>query len=107
MEDFYCINYNGSNVTLYSHPSQASENETYLGFMISAECIFNIVNFRLITENDFIDHTKKDNPIAPYYQKNEYLLFRDSETNIEYNYQYIKYESDNGIFLAIKQHLMV
>ena len=102
LEDFYCIIYNGSNVTLYSHPSQASENETYLGFMISAECNCNFLNFRLITENDFIDHTKKDNPIVPYYQKNEYLLFRDSETNVEYNYQYIKYESDNGIVFSNK-----
>ena len=107
MEDFYCINYNGSNVTLYSHPSLAFENETNLIFKISSECQNYILNLRLITENDFIDHTKKDNPIVPYYQKNEYYAFRNDETNIEYNYQYIKYESDNGIFLMIKQYLMV
>ena len=52
----------------------------------------------LVNENDFIDHTKKDNPIVPYYQKNEYLLFEDEQKDIDYNYQYIKYESDNGIF---------
>ena len=105
LEDFYCINYNGSNVTLYSHPSLAFENETNLIFKISSECQNYILNLRLITENDFIDHTKKDNPIVPYYQKNEYYAFRNDETNIEYNYQYIKYESDNGIFFNDKTTL--
>ena len=30
LEDFYCINYNSNNVTLYSHPSLGYVNETYL-----------------------------------------------------------------------------
>ena len=30
IENFYCINYNGTNVTLYSHPSLANEYETSL-----------------------------------------------------------------------------
>ena len=102
LEDFYCINYNGSNVTLYSHPSLAFENETNLIFKISSECQNYILNLKLVTENDFIDHTKKDNPIVPYYQKNEYYVLRNDETNIDYNYQYIKYESDDGIIFSNK-----
>ena len=38
LEDFYCINYNGSNFTLYSHPSVAIQNETYFVLKISSEC---------------------------------------------------------------------
>ena len=64
---------------------------------MTAICSYNLLKFILITENDFIDHTKKDNPIVPYYQNDINLLLEDSDTNIEYNYQYIKYESDNGI----------
>ena len=30
LEDFYCINYNNSNVTLYSHPSLTSRDEPFL-----------------------------------------------------------------------------
>ena len=105
LEDFYCINYKGSNVTLYSHPSLAYINENYLIFKLSSECQNFFLDLILVTENDFIDHTKIDNPIVPYYQKNEYLLFENDQIDIEYNYQYIKYESDNGIFFNDKEIL--
>ena len=102
LENFYCINYNGSNVTLYSHPSLAYINENYLIFKLSSECQNFFLNLILVTENDFIDHTNTDNPIVPYYQKNQYMVLHNDETDIEYNYQYIKYESDNGIFFNDK-----
>ena len=105
LENFYCINYNGSNVTLYSHPSLAYINENYLIFKLSSECQNFFLNLILVTENDFIDHTNTDNPIVPYYQKNQYMVFHNDETDIEYNYQYIKYESDNGIFFNDKTTL--
>ena len=105
LENFYCINYNGSNVTLYSHPSLAYINENYLIFKLSSECQNFFLNLILVTENDFIDHTNTDNPIVPYYQKNQYMVLHNDETDIEYNYQYIKYESDNGIFFNDKTTL--
>ena len=54
---------------------------------MTAICSYNLLKFILITENDFIDHTKKDNPIVPYYQNDAYLLLDDSDSNIEYKYQ--------------------
>ena len=102
LEDFYCINYNGSNFTLYSHPSLANLNETYFVLKISSECKSFLLGLQLVTENDFIDHTKKDNPIVPHYQKNNYFIFGGQEIKIEYNYQYIKYESDNGMIFNDK-----
>ena len=102
LKDFYCINYNGTNLTLYSHPSLANDYENSLIFKVTADCEDYLVNFKLVTENDFIDHTKKDNPIVPYYQKNDYHVFWNNEKDIEYNYQYIKYESDNGMFFNDK-----
>ena len=102
LEDFYCINYKCSNVTLYSHPSLTYENVTYFGIRMTAICSYNLLKFILITENDFIDHTNKDNPIVPYYQKNEYTEYDNSETYLEYNYQYIKYETDNGFIFNDK-----
>ena len=59
----------------------------------------------LVNENDIIDHTKKDNPIVPYYKQNEFSV-NNEPLNLIYEYQYIKYESDNGFFLMIKKHLM-
>ena len=103
LEDFYCINFNGSNFTLYSHPSLAHELEPSLTFKmsISSKCDNFISHVKLVTENDFIDHTKLDNPIVPYYQKNEFSLLNEDK-NIVYNYQFIKYESDNGVFFNDK-----
>ena len=102
LEDFYCINFNGSNLTLYSHPSLGYKYENYLEFQMFAECNDYLMDFILITENDFIDHSNKDNPIVPYYQGKEYHLIK-SEEIIEYNYQYIQYETDNGIIFNNKE----
>ena len=101
LKDFYCINYNGTNLTLYSHPSLANDYENSLIFKVTADCEDYLVNFKLVTENDFIDHTKKDNPIVPYYQKNDFS-FKNEEKNIVFNYQYIKYESDDGFIFNDK-----
>ena len=56
-------------------------------FKLSAECQNYILTFTLITENDFIDHNNKDNPIVPYYQKNNYIAAKNQEKNLEFNYQ--------------------
>ena len=69
LEDFYCINFNGSNLTLYSHPSLGYKYENHLVFQLLADCDDYFVNLKVISENDFIDHSNKDNPIVPYYQK--------------------------------------
>ena len=101
LENYNCINYNNSNFTIYSHPSLASRLENSLKIRISSECENFHLYTSIITENDFIDHTKKDNPIIPYYQKNDLVLI-DEIKSLVYNYQYIKYESDNGYFFNDK-----
>ena len=55
----------------------------------------------IITENDIMNSNDKNNPIVPYYY---YILktFDNNNNNniisINYNYQYIKFDSDEGIF---------
>ena len=100
-KEYYCINYHGINVTLYSHPSLNNLNEPSLIYKISSECKKYSVYFELVTENDFIDHNNKDNPIVPYYQINDFEF--NEPVDIVYNYQYIKYESDNGIIFNDKK----
>ena len=102
LDDYYCINFNDSNFTLFSHPSLASHYENSLQLIISSNCKDYYLKARLITENDIIAHSQKDNPFIPYYQKNDIALYNE-EKHLVYNYQYIKYESNNGIFLMIKQ----
>ena len=58
--------------------------------------------FKLITQNDLIDHSNKDNPIVPHYQVHNIYLDDVDKLYLVYNYQYIKYESDNGIIFSNK-----
>ena len=99
-KEFYCVNYNGSNVTLFTHSSLTNVVTPTLYFKIFGNCTNYIFNLKFVVENDFINHTKKDDPIVPYYQRYDLLL--NKEESLVFNYQYIKYESDNGIIFNNK-----
>ena len=101
---YLCINYNNTNFTLYSQPFTFNV-ERELVIKIYTECEDYYLKFELITQNDLIDHNKKDNPIIPYYKRNLYELRNGKKRFLNYNYQYIKYESDDGIFFSNKKIL--
>ena len=61
-----------------------------------------ILAFNLITQNDFIEHNNKNNPIVPYYQKHR-IRANSCPRNLLFYYNYIKYESDDGIIFQIKK----
>ena len=65
--DILCLNFNNSDSILYNHPSILSYSERYLSFKLESNCQRYVTYLYLIIENDFINHTKKDNPIIPYY----------------------------------------
>ena len=53
----------------------------------------------IINGNDIIDHNSKKNPISDNYFTNTYTSFSMYKFSLIYFYlQFIKYESDNGIF---------
>ena len=100
ISDFKCINYNGTNLTLYSIPSMSHEKENYLNIELSAKCEKFTIIFQLVTQNDLIDHSNKDNPIVPHYQFNNIALENTDKLYLVYNFQFIKYETDNGIIFS-------
>ena len=102
LERYYCIDYNGSDLTLFSHPSDSSDYENLLQIRILSKCKDYTLFFKLLTENDFIDHNQKENPIVPFYEKNE-LTLRNDKKYLVYNYQYIRYETDNGFLFNDKK----
>ena len=98
--DFYCINFSGRNLSLFYLP-----NVGFSSFMIHiiknnendfpSERIQSLIS----SENDLINHYNKSYPIS----NNDIYHFTSSFsskefTNIIYNFQYIKYESDEGFF---------
>ncbi len=52
----------------------------------------------IITENDIMNSNDKNNPIVPYYYYFEKVFVNNDIIFINYNYQYIKFDSDEGIF---------
>ena len=103
MSSYYCVNYNNTNFTLYNHPLLPYEEENYLKIVVNSECDSFLLNFKLITENDFIDQSRSDTPIIPYYKRSEYRLNENGRKMLTYNYQYIKYEYDDGFIFNNKK----
>ena len=105
-DTYFCINYNSVNMknfTLYSHPIIPYEEENSLDIYIKTDCEDYSLNLKLVTENDFIDHNNKDNPIVPYYKRNEYHINNGNKKNLNYYYQYIKHELNDGFIFNNKK----
>ena len=103
LSTYFCINYNNKNFTLYSNPLVSYYNSSSLEIKVYSECKDYILQFELITQNDIIDHSNKDNPINPYYKINNYNIIKDKQKRLVYNYQYIKYEIDDGFIFSKKK----
>ena len=100
IEDFYCINRKNKDISLFYYPN--------IGF--SYIRIFTIIKNQnevkpenikslIASENDLIDHNNKKEPINKNYIYKLTSGYSSSEyTEIDYNFQYIKYESDEGLF---------
>ena len=104
VSDFFCINFNNTKFMLYSHPSLPSEYENILNIRVYSDCEDYMLYFKLVTENDFIDHNKKDNPIVPYYKNTDIFLYNEYKY-LYYYFHYIKFESDEGFIFSNKKTL--
>ena len=101
LNEFFCLNFHGEDFTLFNNPNIFSDFENYLQFKIESKCEDYFLIFHLVTENDFIEHTNKDNPIVPYYQHHKINSYK--QENLELYYNYIKYESDDGFIFSNKK----
>ena len=99
IEDFYCINPK-DNISIFYYPNIGySFIEINIIIKNNSEYIPEKLQAMIVTENDLIDHNNKDNPIANFFIYQISTSFSSSEyTRIYYDYQYIKYESDDGLF---------
>ena len=106
---YFCINFNNKNISFFHSPNDNLEN--YIRLIIySNHYRYEPKSFSLtiVTENDIIDHNNKENPIIPYYYSETIFIYNISEVvSLKYGFQYIKYESDTGIFLKIQRILML
>ena len=102
INEYLCINFNNNNISFFHHPDDYNRNQSFIRLILfSNESNNNIESLylKIITENDIIDHNNKENPIIPYYYYDEYNIYNISNgVSLKYDFQYIKYESDTGIF---------
>ena len=102
ISQYYCINFNDNNISFFHHPNYSTKIGNYIGLTINSndfDCNIKSFSLNIITENDIIDHKNKENPIIPYYHYDEINIYNVSEVaSLKLDFQYIKYESDTGIF---------
>ena len=99
IENFYCINPK-DNISIFYYPNIAySFIEINIIIKNNSQYIPEKLQAMIVSENDLIDHNNKDNPITSFFIYHISTSFSSSEyTKIYYDFQYIKYESDNGLF---------
>ena len=100
VEHFYCFSSNNGNLSLFYFPDVAYhiinlkiilKNNTYN----KPEKIQSLI----VSQNSLIDHNNKSNPLSNSYEFHSTTSFSSSQfTKVDYYFQYIKYESDNGYF---------
>ena len=102
IETFYCISLKHDNISLFYHPRigynsinlviSLKDNNNYIPEKIQA---------LIISENNIIDHQNKGQPISESFIYHITSAFSSKEyTNINYAFQYIQYESDNGFIYS-------
>ena len=98
IEEFYCFSPNNRNLSLFYYPDVGYnvidlqvvfKNNTYY----KPEKIQSLI----VSENNLIDHNNKSNPLSNSFEYHPTPSFSSSQfTTINYNFQFIKYESDDG-----------
>ena len=107
ISDYYCINFKGKNLPLFYLPNIGY---SYLVINIlknnQIEFPTERIQSLIVSENDLIDHYNKKKPISQNHIYHFSSSFSSKEfTNIMYNFQYIKYQSDEGLFYENSKEL--
>ena len=100
--EYYCISSEYSNLSLYYDPGVIETKESFIEIEIydyNTICHNSNFSFSLITENDIINHYNKEDPIdiSTYFFTSPNFSSAISLT-LDYNFEYIRYEIDNGYF---------
>ena len=100
INNFFCISSKHGDISLFYNP-EIGYSSIYLYPIISENTNYTPEELQslIISENDILDSNNKLNPITYGHNFQVTSNFNSVEfTRINYNFQYIKYESDNGIF---------
>ena len=105
--DFYCITSENNDISLFYYPdigySQINLNIIFMdNNLYSPENI----SIMMIYENNLINHDDKDSPITIDITHQFLEGFNyDEQQIIDFNFQYLKYETDDGLFFSNLNYL--
>ena len=100
VEDFYCFSSNNENLSLFYYPD-VGYNTIHLKIILKNNTYYmpEKIQSLLVSENSLIDHNNKSSPLSNSYEYHFTLSFSSSQFTIsDYNFQFIKYESDDGFY---------
>jgi len=98
VDEFYCISSNFENISLFYDPKVGySSINLYIIFQKNSNYTPEKIKSLILTENDIINHFNRKEPINNGYIFQLSSTFNSKElTRINYIFQYLKYESDDG-----------
>ena len=101
IEDFYCISSKDRNINLFYYPNIGS-NSISLNIIIKDQNIYKPedISIMMIYGNNLINHDDKISPISEGISYQFIQGFNsEEEAEINFVFQYLKYETDDGLFL--------
>jgi len=105
IKKYYCISSEHGDLPLFSNPGLIKKKKSYINIFIYNDneddnntCLDDYINIDLITENDIIDHDNKKSPVTASSYFYNGLFDCTQYFSIDYRYEFIKYENDDGIF---------
>ena len=100
LEEFYCFSPNNGNLSLFYYPDVCYNIiDLQIVFKNNTLYIPEKIQSLIVSENNLIDHNNKSNPLSNSFEYHPTPSFSSSQfTTVNYNFQFIKYESDEGYF---------
>jgi len=108
IEDFYCFSPDNRDLSLFYYPDDGY-NLIDIQIMLKNNTSYvpEKIQSLIVSQNSLIDHNNKSNPLSNSYEYHFTPSFSSIQfTSVNYNFQFIKYESDNGfIFKYLKNFI--
>ena len=101
ISNYLCPNYRGEKISISDKQNNISYLNIFVSKYIKDNCSknFHLYSIEIVSENDIINHKNKKDPcIQSYHFQNIYSNENIQLFHIECNYNYIRYDNDNGLF---------
>ena len=107
INDFYCIDSENTDIDLFYYPN-IGYSSIYLNIIFQNQNLYSPedISIMIIYENNLINHDNKESPITEGIAYQFIQGFSSNEhSSIDFNFQYLKYETNKGLFLDSIEYL--